>query len=214
MSLRKVFLIPPPRWGRRGGGRESFTLIEMLLVVSLMAMTGLAVYNVIASGLKIWERSQRYTVEEDAAIFFEKLTRDLKNSYPYSLIKFSGTGVRMSIPTLVNMPVDKKIAAGRPAYIEQMGCVEYFWDQGRQALSRRQANYSQALGGHFDRGTVLVKPVQGLRFLYLYREENEIRKKKTADGALPVAVEVSLLLGDQTEPVKTMTRQINLPRGQ
>lgn len=70
--------------------RRAFTLIEMLIVASLLSVTGLAVYHAIANGVRVWEYSRRYSSQEDAVIFFEKITADLQNAYQYSLISFDG----------------------------------------------------------------------------------------------------------------------------
>ena len=60
---------------------EGLTLIEILLVLSLVSIISIALYKALRNGLQVWERSRYLVVEEDIAIFFDKITQDIKNSY-------------------------------------------------------------------------------------------------------------------------------------
>src|SRR3989338_2632588 len=84
---RCIFLVNPERFNPHMLSKKSFTLIEMLLVTSLMAMIGLAVYHSLVNGMKIWDASTRYTAEEDVALFFDKISQDIRSATNYSLIK-------------------------------------------------------------------------------------------------------------------------------
>ena len=107
---------------------NAFTLIEMILVVSLISLVGLASFRTIANGLSVWEQSLQIGVEEDLAIFLDKITRDLRNSYKYSLLKFDGTKRTISFPTIVHTREDRRKNYGRLRYVDRMGKVEYYFD--------------------------------------------------------------------------------------
>lgn len=191
---------------------KAFTLIEMLLVASLLSVTGLAVYHAISDGLRIWEYSRRYSSEEDVAVFFEKLTTDLQNIYRYSAISFDGKENKILIPTIVRTPVDKEIS-GSGDLVEQMGCAEYFLQTGEKAIYRRQANYSQSLNKKFAPARALAVPVEKLHFKYYFVEEGKLKAKKTAAKEIPAAVLIQIDFREVGGSVRHLQRMINIPAG-
>ncbi len=193
--------------------RRAFTLIEMLLVASLLSVTGLAVYHAIANGLRVWEYSRRYSSEEDVAIFFEKISSDLHNVYAYSLIPFEGKANQIFIPTIVTMPADKK-AMDPDQMVEQIGAVEYFLQKGKKTIYRRQRNYSQALAlKKFFDGRALAAPVENLRFTYFVIEGDEIKPRKIVSKRIPVSVQVDVDFTEVGGNIRHLKRIINIPMG-
>ncbi len=191
--------------------RKAYTLIEMLLVVSLMGMTGLAVYHAIANGIRVWEYSRRYSAEEDVAIFFEKIAADLQNSFSYSQISFDGRPEKIFFPTIVHVPVDKKIAGKSNEMVDQMGGVEYFIQKGKKTIFRRTASYGQATDHKFSEARALASPVQSLRFTYIYFVDGERQVKNSLKGSLPVSIQIDVDFLEVGGHVRRFTRMINLP---
>lgn len=192
--------------------KRAFTLIEMLLVASLLSVTGLAVYHSIATGLRVWEYSRRYSAEEDVAVFFEKLSLDLQNTYRYGGIVFEGKAEKVFIPTIVRTPIDKKISASGDI-IEQMGGAEYFLQKGEKSICLRQANYSQALKKKFFQPRTLAKPIENLKFTYYYYEDGKLSAKKTAANGIPVSILVEIDFVEVTGSIRHLQRMINIPVG-
>ncbi len=194
--------------------RRAFTLIEMLIVASLLSVTGLAVYNAIANGLRVWEYSRRYSAEEDVAIFFEKISGDLHNTYAYSLIEFEGKADKIFIPTIVRMPADLK-TPDKNHIIQQMGAVEYFFQKGKKTIYRRQSNYSQALKTKKKfQAQSLATSVEGLRFIYFFFEDGKIKPKKAVSKQIPVSVLVEVDFAEVGGNIRHLQRIINIPMGQ
>jgi prepilin-type N-terminal cleavage/methylation domain-containing protein len=198
--------------GRMKTSHKAFTLIEMLLVASLLSVTGLAVYHAISDGLRVWEYSRRYSSEEDVAVFFEKLSADLQNTYRYSAIAFDGKENKILIPTIVRTPVDKEISASGDL-VEQMGCAEYFLQTGEKAIYRRQANYSQSLKKKFAPARALAAPVEKLHFKYYGFEDGKLKPKKSVNKEIPVAVMVQIDFREVGGSVRHLQRMINIPIG-
>ena len=191
--------------------KTAYTLIEMLLVVSLMGMTGLAVFHAITNGIRVWEYSRRYSAEEDVAIFFEKITADLQNTYRYSQIKFDGRPEKIFIPTIVHVPIDKKSGDKSKEMIDQMGGAEYFFQKGKKTIFRRAANYGQAMDHKFSEARVLAMPVQSLHFSYIFYEDKEIKVKNSLKGQIPVSIQVDVDFLEVSGRSRRLTRLINLP---
>ena len=193
--------------------KKGFTFIEMALVVGLMSMLGLAGYKALANGLRIWERTRTFSVDEDVAIFLSKLTRDLHNAFAYSVIAFEGDDEHLIFPTIVWTQMDKKVADGKVDHIRQIGQVEYYFDKINARLMRRQANYSQALDDERPQERLIASPVENVQFLYYYIEDEKPKIKRRVKDSLPNAVAVKVEFAEETGKKREVTRIINLPIG-
>ena len=193
--------------------KKSFTLIEMLLVTSLMAMIGLAVYHSLVNGMKIWDASTRYTAEEDVALFFDKISQDIRSATNYSLIKFDGMENRISFATVVRTLSDP-LQSPQPEYISQIGRVEYEFDKSSNILFRRQANYGQAMAEEFDPPRTMLPSVSFVKFSYYWMEsERMVVKDRIKDGQWPVSVLIEAGFAGNGEKLNTLSRVIDIPTG-
>ena len=188
--------------------KKSFTLIELLLVVSILAMISLALFNTMANGLKIWERSRKFVVQEDVAIFFDKFSQDLRNCFLYSKIPFVGKANRIRFATRVKSL--KNLEGDH--WAEKMGEVEYYFDLTKKNLYLRRASYGQALRGEFDTERSLIKAIESVRFSYYYAQGNEIVLKDEADSLIPRAVGVEVQFWDG-HTKQSLRKLINIPQG-
>lgn len=194
-------------------GRLGFTLIEILMVTSLMAVLGLAIYRSVINGLKIWERNSLDSNAEDVAIFLDKIAYDLRNTLRHSSVPMFGNATAVSFSTMVRTLEDerKRATISVITYIDQIGRVEYYYDEVRGSLMRRQANYSQALDRTFGEGRELVKSIRGLQFSYFLPGDGGPQGRETIQGEVPYAVKVSVTFLERTGGVRTMERLILIP---
>ena len=188
------------------------TLMEILLVVSLVSMVSVALYKVLSQGLRVWERSQQFVAEEDIAIFFEKITADLRNSYVFSKNRFEGTENKFIFPTIVRVAVDAPRGVGHGELADQIGRVEYFYDGQHRAIYKRTANYSRALRNTFDTPQFVAGLVDRLTFRYLYLTDNgELFSSKVLD-VIPAGVDVEVLFSDKNGQ-RSMHKFVEIPIG-
>ncbi len=193
--------------------RRSFTLIEMLLVASLLSVTGLAVYHAIANGVRVWEYSRRYSSQQDVAIFLEKIATDLQDTFSFSLIVFEGKTDKIFIPTMVRMLADSK-TADQSQMISQMGRVEYYYQKSDKTIYRRQSNYSQSTESKAKvQARSLVIPVEDLRFSYFIKQDGKLKQTKKVSGIIPVSVEVDIDFMEAGGNIRHLKRMINIPVG-
>ena len=197
-----------------GFSKKSFTLVEMLLVTSLIAVIGVAVFHSLADGLKIWEAAKVSAKEEDVALFFDKLSQDLHNATEYSLLKFDGNDDKLSFATIVRtMDPGESLS---PEVVSQIGRVEYEFDQVRNVLLRRQAGYGQALAKKFDPPRPLVEAVSFVKFSYYVMDAGRVSlTDRPRDGQWPVAVfvQVGFPAAGQGDQINTMSKTISIPSG-
>jgi len=191
---------------------SGFTLIEMLMVVSIMTMLSVVLCRSLLNGLEIWNRAQRSVIEEDIGIFFDKISYDLRNSFDYSLLAFEGKRDSIVFPTVVRTLKDrKKTLWGEVDYVNQMGRVQYYWDRMEKSLFRRQANYSQAVNKKFGKERLLVEPISSLNFFYYYTQEGKTEMKRKSTGNMPSAVKIQLEFLESTGKVRRVERLVNIP---
>ena len=191
--------------------KSAFTFIEVLLVITLMAVISIAIYNGIANGIKVWRKAYQIVGEEDVLVFFEKITQDLKNTVPFSQIGLKGTKDKIAFPAVVRTLGDPRTEL-RDQYIDQIGKVEYAFDKTHQQLLRRQANYSQALKNSFGKEDLLMEHVSAVEFRYFYKVKNRYEWKDKIEEVIPSSVYVAVEFGKNRDKRK-MQKVINLPVG-
>lgn len=186
------------------------TLIEILIVISLLAMINLALYNSLSNGLKVWKKSQNMIIEEDIAIFFDKITNDLHNSFYHAKLKYEGSTARFRFPTIIYMPADTKSSWPEDSYIHQIGQVEYLYNSSDKTIVRKMADYGLALRDESAQAIPLVKGVERLKFTYFYSTPTEEIVSDQILELLPGAVRVEVLFSD-IYGKRTMEKWIEIP---
>ena len=184
----------------------------MLLVTSLMAMIGLAVYHSLINGIKIWDVSNRYTVEEDIAIFFEKISQDLRNAFPYSKIDFRGDHQSIAFPRMVHVLSNSQGTSSGGRYLDQIGKVEYYFDVTQKKILKKQADYGQALTGEFAQPQEMTGPVERLNIDYIYLTDKEEIHSEQVLETFPSSVQVEVTFSDNMGS-HLMKKIIDLPMG-
>ena len=139
-----------------------FTLIELLIVTAILSVISLAVYATFNNGLKIWQKVNTPSADQDIVIFFDKFTGDLRNCLKFKGISFAGDSSSLEIPTLVNSANLGKKTIGRVAYV---------YDQQAKALSRKQNDYSQLYGREEGVSQGVLKNLSSLKFEYYFYDK-------------------------------------------
>lgn len=193
---------------------SGFTLAEMVLVISLMAMVGLCVYGTVINGLKIWQRATKLSYEEDLAIALDKFDADLRNTFSFSKFTFEGEPEKIAFPTIIRTRADKKGASRHEGYVDQIGIVQYGLDPLKSGLVYKQANYGDALKGDFTNERLLLTQIYAMKFTYYVHTDNQVLKKVRWDEGIPSAVEVEIRILEQGGDIRTVQRMINIPVAQ
>lgn len=188
------------------------TLVEILLAVALTTLAGVSIYHSLSMGINVWKRSQQLDTEEDIAIFFEKLSADLYNSFLFTQIKFEGNEFRLAFPTMVYTPADRALNLGEDQYVDQIGKVEYYYDVGQDKIYRREANYSQAVRERYNEPRLIASSVSNVKFRYYFMTETgELSSTEILD-VLPTGIEIEVEFSDQRGK-RTMKKFIDIPVG-
>lgn len=205
----------PIRFPDREGTLDSrnsrgFSLIEILMVVSLVTMISIAIFGVFQSGISALERVTVSSPEEDIQIFFEKFSRDLQNTFHYTGINFRGEGETIRFPTVMITRTELGGDSG-------IGRATYSYDASEDAIVRLTENMSDLFQEKSDEPVPVLRKVRSLKFQYYefdlaqktfqwLDEWNDEDTKKT--DLLAVKLEMELEDEGQT---RTITKTVAIP---
>lgn len=190
--------------------KKALTLIEMLLVVSMLSIVMLAIYSTFNSGLRIWERLIQRKPVESLSIFFEKISGDLRNGFSFEEIPFSGLSREVNFASLVLSPVgdrEEDYAIGR---------ITYFFNPAKGTLNRQTADYSQLYQSERSKTRELMDDVVSFKLYYYYYDSRrdvylwkEMWFEEDEEAKLPLAVRVNVsYMEDGLRKVATRTLDI------
>lgn len=183
---------------------KGLTLIELLIVTAILSLVSLTIYSTFNSGIKIWQRVNRKISEEDLGIFFDKFASDLRNSFKFTGLNFSGRDDIIEFPTLVNSLTLHKRTVGK---------VIYFYDSGTKILSRKQKDFAQIYNDEEGSIQQLIKNIKSLKFqYYLYDEEKKeyIWQDEWSNEELPLAIKIELGFDDGVQ-INNFTQTVSIP---
>ena len=176
-------------------GAAGFTLIEILIVISLLSAVSLAVTASLIQGLRVFNRFNLVLDGEGKAFLMEKLTRDLKNSVPYSLVPWKITRDSLSFAS-----VPFEAGEGRESFAGMPSHIIYQWDYDRKEIVRIQNDFP--FNSAVFKKEVLAGHVQSLKF-DVARENEE---------APPTRITVLIEDGDPLKP-QLLKKEILIPCG-
>jgi len=159
---------------------KGFTAVELIVAVCIFSMVSYAVYSLLAGGLNAHKRIRNFAGSQiDVLTAFEKMERDLENTFYISGINFSGDG--RSVSFAGSGPVSK---------------VAYIYDETSGKLSRREQSYACAMSGSATEGITSadLTPLKDLAFRYCrYDKEKQTCEWSDAwvNAVIPLAVEIS-----------------------
>ncbi len=198
--------------------RRGFTFIELLIVTALVAVVGITLYSTILNGVKIWERMDTAASAEDANILFEKVSRELRNTFKFTNIAFYGKRDEMAF-AIISQPDPSN--GGR----QEIGRVRYSFDRSRNVMLRAYQNYSQVSEEKEGSPMEVMEGVRSVEFSYyaydlkekeyLWVEQWEAMGKTLGleeDDMLPVAVRMKIGILSDTGP-EVLTRTVSIPSG-
>lgn len=182
-----------PVVGLLSAGR-GFTLVELLVTISLLVFVAGAVAATFSGGMRLWQRVQaRGAGSEAAQIAFEQLRRDLRSARHFTPIGFEGEFDRVSFPG---------IALDERSDLEELGRVGYFFDEAHHRLCRSHEPYRLVRRfGLRDHCTTVMGELDRVRFSYYTFDAASRSGEWTGSWSSPeppLAVKVEIRYHDPT----------------
>jgi hypothetical protein len=184
--------------------RESFTFIELIIVVSILSLVSLTIYSTLANGTKIWQTVNRVLPEEDLQIFLDKFAHDIANTLKFGSIRFLGEPDRLEFACVVYSPSLNNKTVGK---------IIYGYDQGKNILYKWELDYSQVYDGQEGLPEQALKNIKSLKFQFFFYNEDKkeyLWADEWVKEKLPLAVRVELEFKDGSQ-IDKVTRTISIP---
>lgn len=204
----KIFLrntqYPPTlklwRAGAIRNTKKGFTLVELLVSITIFALAGVAVYTVLANGITVWRRgSKDRTYLRKVRLTTESMARDLRNTFKFSGIVFEGGEDFIVFPALILKKPDSTLDENEDCY--KVGRVAYFYNKKRKALCKERKSLSEVYQqeGEIGKGKVLFEQLRKLEFSYCYLDNAtgnykwKDEWKKEEQDTIPVAIKLKMV---------------------
>ncbi|MFH0838761.1 MAG: prepilin-type N-terminal cleavage/methylation domain-containing protein [Candidatus Omnitrophota bacterium] len=183
-----------------------FTFIELVIVVAMVSVISLTLYTTLNNGIKIWQRSNKPLPEEELCIFFSKFTHDIRNSFQFKGIDFSGRKDEMGFATVVD---------STRLNTKSIGKVTYLYNSDAGIVTRQQMDISDVYKGGRGITTHTLKKIKSLRFRYYLfdtQKKEYFWREYLSDGTLPLAVRAEFELDNEDDDVqKFIIKTVNIP---
>ena len=196
-----------------------FTIIELLLVASLLSMVALAILSTFGAGLRAFERVQSFGgFRADVLLFLEGFERDARNTFAFSPIKFQGNSQSMSFAAVGT----KFDGDGNEFTILEKR--SYDFDSSQKALVEKEEDFAPTVSSATEGSvrTQQVVPIKAVTFQYYsYRKEIQDGKEKIESGwqgtwtdetTIPRGIKIQLTFDDGGKEV-SLARTVFIPSG-
>ena len=190
--------------------RAGFTLVELMVTITIIALVAGVVAAAFSGGLAVWDAAENFDRPRmEALLAIETLEREIRSSIPFYGIAFSGDGEGLKFCRIVG----GKTYSDMPGTIEEIG---YRFDREAKTVCRSGREFPWT-GIAVPGAETVLHDVLEFRVYYADRVEEgrgDLEWKgwwKPHLERLPAAVAVQVVLAQRGGTVK-ISRTIYLPR--
>ncbi|MDP8230507.1 MAG: prepilin-type N-terminal cleavage/methylation domain-containing protein [Candidatus Gorgyraea atricola] len=151
--------------------KKGFTLIELIISVTIFSIVIVSVYGVFYMGLKTWRRAQGEKSLQEIRMAFLKMEKELKNTFFFSDTKFKGTSKDMSFPLVVS---------------DKVYTITYSVNENEDS------GLSQILRTKDEEEKEISPPMKSIKFQYAAMAEDIEWKDNWNEDDLPSGIRISL----------------------
>jgi len=198
-------------------GMSGMTLVEMLVVITILSVAGTAVFGTVTAGMKLWARGLRMENEQDARILLDKMTADLRKLTPFSQIKFEGGSDSLFFPAVTRgnhfMPGSLSQYYPNVRQVEKIG---FFYDIAKKAVIYQERTYDEVMRKKQGRIRRVLNNVQSMTLYYYshYSYDDKLSEKFfLKDGTIPKFIKVEIVYLNNLSEQKKVTELIDIPMG-
>ena len=195
----------------RAVNKKGFTLVELLVVTSILGMIILAISSTFAGGLNVYKRVQNYSgAQTDALVSLEKIEKDLRNLFSFSGIGFTGNAEKVAFPGLI-----KEFDSAENQNIT-LGRISYYFDKKAGALIKEEQNYHQAISEETPgkNNIRVLAYIQSLNFNYYSinpdTKEYSWKGSWAKEEGVPLGVRIEVVFKNGKRDVK-LVRPVLIP---
>ncbi|RJP58102.1 MAG: hypothetical protein C4541_08725 [Candidatus Auribacter fodinae] len=212
--------------------KSHFTLLELLIAISLFATISVAIHAALSVGVQSWKRTdQGSNMHQKARIILDTMISEIRNCVYFSYIQFVGQANEIYFP--VAMIVTNASKEAKATFDTNLFKIEYKLDRQsyrdkHKTLTRKQETFLQSSEGDKVKPREFSPGIVSLDFEYAYIETDE-EQDETEEQVLiwedewkvkdriPQFLKISIEMIDETDPEgkKTITykRTVFIPHG-
>lgn len=146
--------------------KSGFSLIELLLVITLFPVVSFALYSNFSSGVNLWKALKTELPYEDVHIFFEESSADFHNALRYADIHFAGNKEGLVFAASTTTPLELGGERG-------IGQLTYFYDSSQKAIVREKKNLSEFYKEKPGQKRQIVRGVSFFEISYFARDPKD-----------------------------------------
>ncbi len=148
-----------------------FTLVELLVVTAILGLAMAAIGACLSGGIRVWDTARQFgRIESDVYLAMDRMSHDLRNSFPYYRIPFNGDGYEAAFPGLV--------AAEANAEPSLPGRITYWHEPATEQIMRSEF----LADGDRVSDEILATGVKELKFRYAYMTDDPNPRLAEADS--------------------------------
>ena len=138
--------------------KHAFTLVEMLVVVTLLSILSLTVYATFASGMRLWQRIQDSGLSSNKTVLgLEKFTSQMRQALDFPKIGCAGKSNAVAFGFLSDTEILK---------------ITYFLEE--KSLFRKEESFKDILAEKEQaKARKLISDIEDLKFSFAYPEEGK-----------------------------------------
>lgn len=172
--------------------QSGFTLVELLVTMSLVTTVLLVLFSILSGGVRVWERIVCGSVsEQEFSVASVQLRSGIRGYHPFSPIPFKGSSDEFSFAALLLQPDEDALEL-----LYEPGRRSFYFDRRQKQLCRAEQFY-RGMRRADARGVCrpVLEQVESVRFrYYAYDSKNKSfawnSQWKSEDPPLAVQAEV------------------------
>lgn len=174
--------------------RNGFTFLETIISITIFTVVIVAVYSAFNMGIKTWRRSKEQESLQKTRLAFLKMEKDIKNTFYFSKIKFTGGPEKIEFPLTVSGGPDNKGQVYKITYD-----VNTDEESGFSGLTRIQKIHSED-NEEVPKERELLSSMKSIGFEYAYESEDSFTwQNNWTSEKLPSGVRISVEAEDTEE---------------
>lgn len=188
VTIRKIVL-----------NKNGLTLLELLLATTLMVVVGLGVYRVFSSSIAMYDWLSRNKPQNDAIIFFEKISYDLRNFCDITDKSFQGSAEEINFyvhNTDYDLLGAKEMELAGNAMNPPLYKVEYIFDKQKREIKRKLYKYGEA---EPFKNSVVLSDVRKAEFSFFIQDyaDSDLKGFYSKAYKLPMSLGVNLQISGE-----------------
>lgn len=178
-------------------GLRGFTLLELLIAVTIFSIVAIAIYSSFNVGIRTWRKAENsYKVRQEARHALNTIGRELRCAINSTAMPFEGSSNYVSFCRTM------KVSNPQGGYSEGIFEITYTFEAEDKAVYYILQTYEEYAKGETGTKSLLASGVLDFKLQYVYLDLDKVVWKdewKKEELNIPLGVKVSLSYPSQSE---------------